>query len=105
MPIPVTKLIAESVDIFNVSSRDITEPGRFPHIYQARAAVILAARKSGRKYAEIGRAVGGRDGATIKHACRRASDMCERDPAFRASVEQLTAIAHEWAMANTQAMI
>lgn len=69
---------------------DLVSADRRAGLFRARAAICWVARKVTRaSLPQIGAMLGGRDHSSVLHACRRAADMREADPAFRALTDRL----------------
>lgn len=83
--------IIDQVDYeMGVRRVDLLSGDRSPSLFRARAAVCWLARKlTAHSLPQIGAILGGRDHSTVLHACRRAADMRDSDPAFRRLTDRL----------------
>lgn len=84
--------IIDQVDFeMGVRRVDLLSADRSASLFRARAAVCWLARElTPASLPQIGAILGGRDHSSILHACRRAADMRDRDPAFRRLTDRLT---------------
>ncbi|MFO0891996.1 MAG: DnaA/Hda family protein [Isosphaeraceae bacterium] len=83
----ITKAVAAQ---FRVRTSAVRGPGRQAGIAQARhLAMYLARLHTGSSLAAIGRYFGGRDPATVRHACKAAAARLADDPSLAASVALL----------------
>ena len=94
-PAPSLEAIARAVALrFGVSLRDLRGDARQPQYVEPRhLAMHLARAYTTFSFVAIGRYFGGRDPATVRHACKAADSRLATDPAL-ASVAQ--AIAVSW---------
>jgi chromosomal replication initiator protein len=84
------QIIAVTARYFTITQAALTGPSRRTSLVLARNVVVhLARHLTGLSYAEIGRALGGRDHTTIMHADRRLADQLLHDPAVQQSVDEL----------------
>lgn len=83
--------IIDQVDYeMGVRRVDLLGADRSASLFRARAAVCWLARElTPASLPQIGAILGGRDHSSILHACRRAADMRDRDPAFRRLTNRL----------------
>lgn len=87
----ITRVVARQ---FGLHPRDLRSKNRRASLVEARHLAILIARElTGASYARIGKALGGRDPKTVRHACLAASDRLEKDPALASVAE---AIRRTW---------
>jgi chromosomal replication initiator protein len=83
-------IIAVTARYFSITQATLTGPSRRTSLVLARNIVVhLARRLTNLSYAEIGRALGGRDHTTIMHADRRLADQLANDPLTQQSVGEL----------------
>jgi chromosomal replication initiator protein len=76
---------------FGVSIRELCSPSRRHVVAEARhLAMHLARNSTGLSFAAIGTHFGGRDAATVRHACRATSTRLAADPAFAATANDLS---------------
>lgn len=69
---------------------DLIGGDRAKGLFRARAAICWVARRvTPASLPQIGAILGGRDHSSVLHACRRAADMRDRDPAFRCLTDRL----------------
>jgi chromosomal replication initiator protein len=79
---------------FGVSVRDLRSASRRQTIAGPRHLAMLLARSvTGLSFASVGRYFGGRDPATVRHACKAAAERLEADPGLAAAVE---AVRGQW---------
>ena len=82
--------IAATAKAFGRKTSDLRGPRRSRGIAEARAAAVwLALRVPGATVAGVGRALGGRDPATIRHARTVAEARRAADPAYAALLDHL----------------
>lgn len=85
----IARAVAER---FGVRLRDLRSATRRRGIVEPRhLAIHLARLRTGRSFASLGAYFGGRDPATIRHACRAAARRLEADPALAAVAAALGA--------------
>lgn len=91
MPAPTIEQVARAVAMkFGVTLRDLRATTRRKTIVEPRhLAMHLARSVTGLSFQAIGAYFGGRDPATVRHACRMAADRLATDPALAASVVAL----------------
>jgi chromosomal replication initiator protein len=83
---------------FGVRLSVLRGPSRRASAVEARhLAMHLARTLTGSSFAAIGMYFGGRDPATVRHACKAAADRMAADPALAAAV---VAISREWQKSN-----
>jgi chromosomal replication initiator protein len=85
--------IARSVvERFGVRLSAVRGPGRQASIVEARhVAMHLARAHTGSSFAAIGAYFGGRDAATVRHACKVTAMRLSSDPTLAAAVARLEA--------------
>ena len=77
-------------DYFKISKEDLVSKTRKREISQARQIVMYLGRNLTKKsLATIGSCVGGRDHATVLHACTQVSNLMETDKSFKKYVEEI----------------
>ena len=77
-------------DRFGVTLRDLRSTTRRQTIVEPRhLAMHLARSLTGLSFQAIGAYFGGRDPATVRHACQTAADRLAADPALAAAVAAL----------------
>jgi chromosomal replication initiator protein len=88
---PCIEAIAKAVAArFGVSLRELRSATRRAAVVGPRhLAIYLARIHTGRSFAAIGAYFGGRDPATIRHACAMAEARLAADPALAARVNAL----------------
>lgn len=76
---------------FGVSRAELLSPRRFSDLVVARAFAVWMLRSLGgpMSYPRIGRAIGGRDHATIINLHQKAIALRLTDPAFRGACERI----------------
>lgn len=90
VPITVEKVITEVSHIFNVSPEELRSQNRNSQISTARqVAIYVISRVTGLSYTSIGKEFGGRDHSTIVYATNKVKRVMKKDPAYRATVEDL----------------
>ena len=83
-------IIAVTARYFTVTQAALTGPSRRTSLVQARNIIVHLARQlTDLSYADIGRALGGRDHTTIMHADRRLAEQREHDPAIQQALDEL----------------
>lgn len=75
--------------LFDVTPAQILSHSRSPRYCEARCAVAYAVRERGWSLQEIGRALDGRNHATIIYNIRQASRRARSDPWFAAQLAAL----------------
>lgn len=84
------QIIAVTARYFAVTQAALVGPSRRSSLVAARnAAVGLARRLTSLSYADIGRALGGRDHTTIMHAERRLAESLPHDPTMQQALDEL----------------
>lgn len=84
------QIIAVTARYFAVTQAALVGPSRRSSLVAARnAAVGLARRLTSLSYADIGRALGGRDHTTIMHAERRLAESLPHDSAMQQALDEL----------------
>lgn len=90
IPITVEKVITEVSHIFNVSPEEIRSQNRNSQVSTARqVAIYVISKVTGLSYTSIGKEFGGRDHSTIVYATNKVKNVMQKDPAYRATVEDL----------------
>ncbi|MGC9220282.1 MAG: chromosomal replication initiator protein DnaA [Solirubrobacteraceae bacterium] len=78
---------------FNLSLDDLTGSSRLASIsWPRQVAIYLSRELTDQPLQSIGRAFGGRNHATVLHACRRVSDRIAANAADAADISQLTLV-------------
>jgi chromosomal replication initiator protein len=92
---PTIEAIARAVaKQFGVRPGDLRGSARHPQFVEPRhLAMHLARASTGLSFAAIGAYFGGRDPATVRHACRAAAQRLDADPALASAAET---IASAW---------
>jgi chromosomal replication initiator protein len=90
-PTPTLDQVARAVaSHFGVRLRDLRSATRRQNVTEPRhLAIHLVRGLTGLSYQSIGAYFGGRDPATIRHACKAAADRLARDPALAAAISAL----------------
>ena len=70
------------------SSDAVRGKGRHPELVRARWACMVALRRRGLSYPEIGQAMGGKDHTTVMHACDIAEVRYATDLAWLLAVDE-----------------
>jgi chromosomal replication initiator protein len=84
------QIIAIAARYFNVTQAALTGPSRRTSLVHARNIIVhLARRLTSLSYAEIGRALGGRDHTTIMHADRRLVAQLVDDLVTQQAIDEL----------------
>ena len=88
---PAIEAVAKAVAArFKVRVRDLRAATRRKAVAEPRhLAMLLAREATGLSFVAIGTYFGRRDSATVRHACRVASDRIAADPALAAAAESL----------------
>jgi chromosomal replication initiator protein len=77
---------------FGVSIRDLRSSSRRQALAGPRHLAMLLGRSvTGLSFASVGRYFGGRDPATVRHACKAAAERLEADPALASAFEAVQA--------------
>jgi len=86
----VEKILDSVCIYFNLDKSLIHTTSRKQEIVQARQITMYLAKKhTAYSYAHIGKIVGGKDHATVVHACKTVKDQIEINKAYRATVETI----------------
>ena len=89
----VKQILAVTARYFGLTQAALVGHSRRTNLVQARNIVVHLARQlTDLSYADIGRALGGRDHTTIMHADRRLADRLATDPATQQAVDELDRI-------------
>jgi chromosomal replication initiator protein len=84
------QIIAVTARYFNVTQAALTGPSRRTSLVHARNIVVhLVRRLTALSYAEIGRALGGRDHTTVMHADRRLAAQLADDIITQQAIDEL----------------
>lgn len=90
VPISVTDIVRIVGAFYGVSYADMVSPRRENKLVTARHVAIWLAKKiTARSYPQIGRFIGGRDHATVIHACRKIEYRRTVDEALAADLAQI----------------
>lgn len=85
-----TQIVDIVCDHFNISKSDLKSKKRTREIAQARQiAMYLCKQNTNLPYKTIGEIIGGKNHATVVHACKTVSALIETDKAFKVNVEQI----------------
>jgi chromosomal replication initiator protein len=91
-PDQIIKTVAR---IHNVKTSDITGPSHQKRLVRPRHIAIYLIRKhTSLSFPDIGRAVGGRDSATVQYACRRIEELRVKDPDLQSILDVLQKNLH-----------
>jgi chromosomal replication initiator protein len=86
----VEKILDDVCKYFNLDKSLIHTKSRKQEIVQARQITMYLAKKlTEYSYAHIGKIVGGKDHATVVHACKTVKDQIEINKTYRATVEAI----------------
>ena len=86
----IDRLAREVAATFGLTLRDLRGPTRRAHVAGPRhLAMLLARERTGLSFRSVGAYFGGRDAATVRHACKAAAHRLDADPALAAAVEPL----------------
>ncbi len=89
-PVPIGEVARAVAGRFGVSPRDLRSASRRRSVAIPRhLAMHLARGLTGLSFRAIGVYFGGRDSATVRHACRVAADRLAADPSLAAAAETL----------------
>jgi chromosomal replication initiator protein len=85
--------VAHAVAVrFGLRTSDLRSDSRRAALVEPRhLAILLARRWTGASLSQIGKYFGGRDPATIRHACREAAERLAADPSLAAVAQSLEA--------------
>jgi chromosomal replication initiator protein len=79
-------------DYYNLSTRELVSASRAGRIaWPRQLAIHLARELTGASLQTIGAEFGGRNHATVLHACKRVADRAQSDPEVAADVDELAA--------------
>ncbi len=88
--ISLNKIQSTVCDYFGISAESLVSKTRKREISQARQIVMYLGRNLTKKsLASIGMEIGGRDHATVLHACNTVSDLIETDRNFKQYVSDI----------------
>lgn len=92
--INIDKVQSTVCDYFNISREDILSKSRKRQIVQARQIAMYLSRSliSNCSLATIGAEIGGKDHATVLHACTTVSDLMSTDKVFKKYVTDIQAM-------------
>ena len=87
----IEKVQRSVCDYFNISREDLLSKSRKRQIVQARQIAMFLSRNliSNCSLATIGQEIGGKDHATVLHACTTVSDLMETDKLFKKYVTDI----------------
>ena len=75
---------------FNLDEALVQTPSRKREIVQARQITMYLAKKhTSASFSRIGKVVGGKDHATVLHACKTVKDQMDVNKNFRSTVETI----------------
>ena len=81
---------------FNISVEQMTSPSRASRVsWPRQVAIHLARDLTGESLPRIGQAFGGRNHATVMHACKRVSERLKRDQQVVEEIATLSAIVSQ----------
>lgn len=88
--ITIDNIIIAVCNHFDMEPSNIHTKSRKREVVQTRQVAMYLARKhTNSSSAKIGRLIGGKDHATVLHACKIVKDQCEVDKTFRADLESI----------------
>ena len=92
--IDMAKVQRSVCDYFNISREELVSKSRKRQIVQARQIAMYLSRNliSNCSLATIGQEIGGKDHATVLHACTTVSDLMATDKVFRKYVTDIEAM-------------
>lgn len=82
-------ILTKASTLFDVTTAQIVGHERLPRYCEARCAVAYAVRERGWSLQEIGRALDGRNHATVLYNIRQASRRAQTDPWFAVQLAAL----------------
>jgi chromosomal replication initiator protein len=89
------QIIRTVARIHNVKTSDITGPSHQKRLVRPRhIAIYLIREHTDLSFPDIGRAIGGRDSATVQYAYRRVTELRQKDPDMQAILELLEKNLH-----------
>ncbi|NJM14003.1 MAG: hypothetical protein HC896_00220 [Bacteroidales bacterium] len=75
---------------FNMEVEQMHKNSRKREVVQARQiAMYFSKNKTKCSYAKIGEIIGGKDHATVLHACKTVNNLIETDRQFRQQIEEI----------------
>lgn len=83
------RILNKASELFDLSVKELSGNQRYRYLMPARFAMYKALRVRAFSYPRIGKLFGGKDHSTIIHGVKRAEYMMERDPEYKAKVEEL----------------
>jgi chromosomal replication initiation ATPase DnaA len=86
---PFAIVVEATTSHYGVSVEEVMSEDRSARVVRPRqVAMYLAFHLTGRHIPEIGRRMGGRDGVTVLHACRKMEGLRNSDPAMKRELDQ-----------------
>lgn len=77
-------------DYYNIPNKKLDEVTRKREIVQARQVAMSFAKKlTGKSLSHIGAEIGGKDHATVLHACKTIENLIDTDKVFRNQVKDI----------------
>lgn len=91
-PVTIDSIVTAVCDHFNIEMASIHTKSRKREIVQVRqVAMFLAKKHTDTSSSKIGKLIGGRDHATVLHACKIVKEQCEINKTFRSEIENIEA--------------
>ena len=88
--VPIAAIHREVAGYYNVTEKDLTSASRAARVsWPRQVAIYLARELTDSSLQEIGKAFGGRNHATILHACKRAEERAAHDQQAVKDLEEL----------------
>jgi chromosomal replication initiator protein len=89
-PVGIEEIITTVCKHFGLENSAIHTKSRKREVVQARQiAMYLAKNNTDFSTSKIGKLIGGKDHATVLHACKTVKSQCEVDKAFRSDLESI----------------
>ena len=86
----IEKIQEKVCRFFNLEESLVQTPSRKREIVQARQITMFLAKKyTSASFSRIGKVVGGKDHATVLHACKTVKDQMDSNKNFRSTVEAI----------------
>ena len=86
----IEKIQEKVCRFFNLEESLVQTPSRKREIVQARQITMFLAKKyTSASFSRIGKVVGGKDHATVLHACKTVKDQMDINKTFRSTVEAI----------------
>ena len=86
----IEKIQEKVCRFFNLEESLVQTPSRKREIVQARQITMFLAKKyTSASFSRIGKVVGGKDHATVLHACKTVKDQMDINKNFRSTVEAI----------------